>query len=226
MTVLHDAYFRRSSEGYSLACPGESARPRVLVSFRADLAFAVSCLVSCAPLPGNDVSFLLTLPCAASPCFASRHGTSRSGMSGMSRPATVPNAAPVFGRSRSSGLSSGRLHSRCLRTSQMCRCVHPRGRAFAVSVWCAVRLEAGYRTELPACPTLPFPFCGRCVGGRRSGCSGQPPPHFRSRSVGGAWGGRLPGGVGSLSALPFVSQPRRALRGAAKTRAARTPKLG
>ena len=58
MTVLHDAYFRRSSEGYSLACPGESARPRVFVSFRADLAFAVSCLVSCAPLPRNDVSFL------------------------------------------------------------------------------------------------------------------------------------------------------------------------
>ena len=110
MTVLHDAYFRRSGEGYSLACPGESARPRVFVSFRADLAFAVSCLESCAPLPGNDVSFLLTLPCAASPCFASRHGTSRSGMSGMFRPATVPNAAPVFGRSRSSGLSSGRLH--------------------------------------------------------------------------------------------------------------------
>ena len=107
----------------------------------------------------------MTLPCVASPRFASRHGTSRSGMSGMSRPATVPNAAPVFGRSRSSGFSSGRLHSRCLRTSQMCRCVHPRGRAFAVSVWCAVRLEAGYRTELPAYPTLPFPFCGRCVGG-------------------------------------------------------------
>ena len=212
MTVLHDAYFRRSSEGYSLACPGESARPRVLVSFRADLAFAVRCLVSCAPpqkwclLPIRErcrpfrehacfrpsrrkerctwgrlrdmgmgapqlraaraprVTCDMTLPCVASPRFASRHGTSRSGMSGMSRPATVPNAAPVFGRSRSSGFSSGRLHSRWLWTSQICCCFHSRGRAFAVSVWCAVRLEAGYRTELPACPTLPFPFCGRCVG--------------------------------------------------------------
>ena len=47
---------RRIGEGYSLAFLGESARPRVLVSFRADLAFAVRCLVSCAPPPPELMS--------------------------------------------------------------------------------------------------------------------------------------------------------------------------
>ena len=109
---------------------------------------------------------------------------------------------------------------------QTCRCFRPQDRAPAASVCWAARREAGHRTELPGCPALPFPFGGRCVGSRGSGCSGRPAPHFRARSVGGAWGGRPPGRAGSLSALPLVSLPRRALRGAAKTRAARTPKLG
>ena len=73
------------------------------------------------------------------------------------------------------------------------------------------RQEAGCRTELSACPALSFPFGGRCVGSQGSGCSGRPVSHFRSRSLGGAWGGRLPGRAGSLSALPLVSLPRRAL---------------
>ena len=88
------------------------------------------------------------------------------------------------------------------------------------------RQEAGCRTELSACPALSFPFGGRCVGSRGPGCSGRPAPHFRSRSVGGAWGGRAAGRAGRLSALLPVSLPCRALRGAAETRAARTQRLG
>ena len=167
-----------------------------------------------------------TLPYVASPRFASRQGTSHPGMSGVSRPAGVVNAAPASNQGRPSGFSNGRLHLRWLWISQTCRCFRSQERASAASVWWAVRREAGYRTELPACPALPFPFGGRRVGSRGPGCSGRPAPHFRSRSVGGAWGGRPPGRAGSLSALPLVSLPRRALRGAAKTRAARTPKLG
>ena len=122
--------------------------------------------------------------------------------------------------------SDARLHSRWPSISQLRRCLSSQDIAPLASVRWAPRREAGHRTELLACPALSSPFGGRCVGSRGSGCSGRPAPHFRSRSVGGAWGGRLPGGVRSPSALPFVSQPRRALRGAAKTRAARTPKLG
>ena len=130
----------------------------------------------------------MTLPYVASPRFASRHGTPHPGMSGMSRPAGVANAAPVFNQSRPSRFSNGRLHLRWLWISQICRCFHSQERAFAASVWWAVRREAGYRTELPACPALPFPFGGRCVGRRASRPGCRPAPRCRSPLVGGAWG--------------------------------------
>ena len=47
MTLPYVASLRRISEGYSLAFLGDSARPRVLVPIRADLTFAVNCLVPC-----------------------------------------------------------------------------------------------------------------------------------------------------------------------------------
>ena len=54
--ILHDGIVRCILSpyqwGYNLAFLGGSARPRMLVSIRADLTFVVSCLVSCAPKKG------------------------------------------------------------------------------------------------------------------------------------------------------------------------------
>ena len=129
----------------------------------------------------------MTLPCVASPRFASRHGTSHPGMSGMSRPAGVANAAPASNQGRPSGFSNGRLHLRWLWISQTCRCFRSQERASAV------------------------PSAGRCAGRQVIGPSSQPAPHCRSRSVGGAWGVGAPG---AAAGLPRTSVPVRwAVRG-------------
>ena len=95
--------------------------------------------------------------------------------------------------------------------SHICRCFRSQERASAASVWWAVRREAGYRTGLPACPALPFPFGGRCVGSQGPGSSARPAPHCRSRLVGGAWGVGAPG---AAAGLPRTSVPVRwAVRG-------------
>ena len=142
----------------------------------------------------------MTLPYVASPPSASRHGTSGPGMSGVSRPAAVANAAPAFGQCRSPGFFNARWHLRWLWTSQICRRFHSQGRAFAAPVWCVVRRGGRLSDRNPSLPRTAVPVWWAVRGG--SGPRMRQPACPRT-SVPVRWAGR--GEVGprvELAACP------------------------